>query len=208
MFRAVQRTDSRDKAGKRRQIQDKLSNADDQSFVIFEEDSEIISFKADKAIFTIDVENSFAIGLMKRDIVSLDSQSRHHVDVPTLTGEGPRVGSVAQKAAKQSVKDLLDAKKFKLNIPTYVEVEVQGVHKSSGTFSQDVLFSFQWNGKAYKVTAKGNGLGDISKFLSPEVNNGVIHERHSKGIILVVIASISLFRGSIVLITITQIAVK
>ncbi|KAH7874986.1 uncharacterized protein C8R40DRAFT_239041 [Lentinula edodes] len=123
----------------------------------------------------IDVEGPFARGLMKRDIGEADDklppgtthQNQLHTRgstkiTATLTGEGRRQPTLVQSAARNSVEDLLNAKKLELNIVGDLEVTVEGTFKCSTT-SADVPFKFSVGGKKYTGVARGQGEGEITR---------------------------------------------
>lgn len=123
----------------------------------------------------IDVEGPFARGLMKRDIGEADDklppgtthQNQLHTRgstkiTATLTGEGRRQPTLVQSAARNSVEDLLNAKKSELNIVGDLEVTVEGTFKCSTT-SADVPFKFSVGGKKYTGVARGQGEGEITR---------------------------------------------
>ncbi|KAJ3851460.1 hypothetical protein EV368DRAFT_65739 [Lentinula lateritia] len=68
-----------------------------------------------------------------------------------------------QLAAKQSVMELLDAKKSELNIAGDLEVTVEGTFKSDAYIPKDVPFKFIYDGKGYTGVARIQGRGDIMR---------------------------------------------
>ncbi|KAJ3979263.1 hypothetical protein F5890DRAFT_1558959 [Lentinula detonsa] len=81
----------------------------------------------------------------------------------TYTGTGRIQPSLVQTASKQSVQDLLDAKKSALGIPSSMKIKAnpQNSLYSPNTFATDVPFRFTFRGQVYTAVAKGNGYGDI-----------------------------------------------
>ncbi|KAJ3781435.1 hypothetical protein GGU10DRAFT_366757 [Lentinula aff. detonsa] len=80
------------------------------------------------------------------------------------TGTGRIQSSLVQNACKQSVQDLLNAKKLGLGISSSsVQIKAKPLNSlhSSTTFSTDVPFRFTFRGQMYTAVAKGNGLGEI-----------------------------------------------
>ncbi|KAJ3745167.1 hypothetical protein DFH05DRAFT_1557324 [Lentinula detonsa] len=81
----------------------------------------------------------------------------------TYTGTGRIQSSLVQTASKQSVQDLLDAKKSALGITTPMKIKAnpQNSLYSPNTFATDVPFRFTFRGRGYTAVAKGNGYGEI-----------------------------------------------
>ncbi|KAJ3779893.1 hypothetical protein GGU10DRAFT_391416 [Lentinula aff. detonsa] len=79
------------------------------------------------------------------------------------TGTGRIQSSLVQSASKQSVQDLLDAKKSALGIISSMKIKAnpQNSLRSSNTFATDVPFRFTFRGRGYTAVAKGNGYGEI-----------------------------------------------
>ncbi|KAJ3720739.1 hypothetical protein DFJ43DRAFT_1158838 [Lentinula guzmanii] len=78
------------------------------------------------------------------------------------TGTGRIQSSLVQSASKQSVQDLLDAKKSALGISSgQIEANPRNSLRSSNTIPTDVPFRFTFRGRGYTAVAKGNGDGEI-----------------------------------------------
>ncbi|KAJ3781433.1 hypothetical protein GGU10DRAFT_379541 [Lentinula aff. detonsa] len=78
------------------------------------------------------------------------------------TGTGRIQSSLVQSASKQSVQDLLDAKKSALGISSgQIKANPQNSLYSPNTFATDVPFRFTFRGRGYTAVAKGNGYGEI-----------------------------------------------
>ncbi|KAJ3911972.1 hypothetical protein F5877DRAFT_72770 [Lentinula edodes] len=72
-----------------------------------------------------------------------------------------------QVYAKQSIIELLNAKKSELGITGDLEVTVEGTFKSNALIPKDVPFLFYFDGNEYTGVARGQGQGEITRIQRP-----------------------------------------
>ncbi|KAJ3863899.1 hypothetical protein EV359DRAFT_81927 [Lentinula novae-zelandiae] len=124
-----------------------------------------------RVTLTFDVENRSAGDLIRRDTPPPGPVRRERLHARGLTKIratlttyiGCTANFKVQLAAKQSVIDLLDAKKSELNIAGDLEVTVEGTFKSDAYIPKDVPFKFFYDGKEYTGVARGRGQGEITR---------------------------------------------
>ncbi|KAJ4465968.1 hypothetical protein C8J55DRAFT_245045 [Lentinula edodes] len=132
---------------------------------------------SEKARVTLafDVENRSVGDLIRRDTPppgpvrheQLHARGLTKIRAIFTTTIGCTSNLKVQLAAKQSVIDLLDAKKSELNIAGDLKVTVEGIFKSDAYIPKDVPFKFFYDGKEYTGVARGQGQGEITRIQRP-----------------------------------------
>ncbi|KAJ3873530.1 hypothetical protein F5051DRAFT_444171 [Lentinula edodes] len=132
---------------------------------------------SEKARVTLafDVENRSVGDLIRRDTPPPGPVRREQLHArglariratltPSIAGA---VSLKSQLDAKQSVIELLNAKKSELKITGDLEVTVEGTFRSDAYIPKDVPFQFFYDGKEYTGVARGQGRGEITKIQRP-----------------------------------------